>query len=57
MFILLATSLLLTDANPNFLPPSSSMCIEIEKQLDKAREANVISTDEYYDILLRCYHA
>ena len=56
MFILLA-SLLLADANQNYLPPKHNLCVEIERQLEIAREANVITSDDYYDILVRCYLA
>ena len=57
--ILLATTFAVADANQNNLPPlddpSYQVCIDMEHEVQQAVEFDLITTDQMYDILKRCY--
>ena len=57
--ILLATTLSVADANQHNLPPlddpSYQVCIDMEHDVRQAVEFDLITTDQMYGILKRCY--
>ena len=55
---LLTSTILLADANQNFLPPpseSNQICLDMEHDLQQSVEFDIITQNQYYDILIRCY--
>lgn len=59
MLAILLSTIINVDADQHFLPPPSDpnyqVCLDVERELQRAVDGGVVTTDEMHDVLTRCY--
>ena len=59
MLAILLSTFISVDADQHFLPPPTDenykICLQVERELQRAVDGGVVTTDEMHDTLTRCY--